>query len=852
MTLQQIIPIQARHVGDSVKQGAEHAGRGRHDEALMAYEEALSADRRNIRALRGKIAALVALCRWTEAIDAADEALSLHPMDAGLRVSRGWVLSEQDHAEEALRQFEEACEMDPDNEEVLQAKAAQLRYMRRWHEAEEAARAIIRLPDSADGRVMLAWVLFDMGRRDDAEREVDEAISHSRGHHSWGLSTKTQFLAMQQRWEEAEKHGYDAINKLPDDLPQRSALCDVLRGEGRYEDAREHAKKAFSVNPVHPKALSDYIQILKELHEFGSAEDEARKVVAEHRRSVDAHTVLAQLLDGLCRPAEALKSYDDALALNPRFEPAIIGKSSALRGLGRLDDAQRFICGHLERASYRPFLVEQGMIELERGIAHPEGDHFRKAEMILEDLLERESVSAEEEAEVLEQLGWVAFEGEDYRKAAERFKAARERDPMHAARYWLGSAWISVRDENSNYGADGDPRLHIAEFLDHTPSDPLAPLAHSWRGVMAFRDGEYAAAEQYFQQAVELAPCSSGHVALGALYREMGLFKESLESLERAEDCNENDASVHIELGHLHLERSESPEDAEAAAWHFRRARMATANRKEKGDAALGLAVAVVRSRGDLKSAEETLRTAIHVGDDVGYSTGKLNQALARVLVQAGDAVPESAEQASGTPFYDDALSAAKAAVLSDMNDPESYFVAGVVEQRLASQTSNAFEQSRHRKNARHYFEESENHHREEGGKYEARRAAQLLGESSFPWMVGATVAGPFVVLIVALVLLATWVDFLWGADVTTTMVMTLTPVLLGLIFAGFLLPKVISLKLPGGVEASLAEDLSIVPNVQPKVMLNASRFTPSSSFFGSPSQLRWRMPKAWATRYYR
>ncbi|GAA4323300.1 hypothetical protein GCM10023086_49000 [Streptomyces venetus] len=835
--------------------GDKYADQGRHEEALEAYEWALGVDRYNIRALRGKIAALVALCRWTDAEGAADEAVAMYPRDAGLRVARGWVLSEQDYAEDALREFEKASGIDPNSKEALQAQAAQLRYMRRWEEAEEAARIMSQLPDSTDAHVMLAWVLSDRGRHGDAMREVNEAIANEKKPHRWAWSTKTQFLAMRQRWEEAEKNGYKAIQELPDDLPQRSALCDVLRGEGKYEEAREHAEKAFSENPVHPKVLSDYIQILKELQEFKTAEEEARKVVAEHRRSVDAHTVLAQLLDSLCRPGEALKSYDDALALNPQFEPAIIGKSSALRGLGLLDEAQRFMGGHLERAHYRPFLVEQGMIELERGIAHPELDHFRKAEIRLEDLLENHSESAEEKGEALEQLGWVAFEQGDYRKADRQFKKAREQDPMHEYKYWLGSAWVSAREkksdsreENSNCDVDSGLRRRIADFLDRAPNDPLAPLAHSWQGVIKFRDGDCAAAEQSFKKVVELAPFSSGHFALGSLYRMMGLYKESLESLERAKELNENDASVRIELGQLCLERSESSEDAEAAAWHFRRARMSTANRNEKGEAALGLAVALVRSRGDLKAAEDTLYTAIQVGDTVSDSTAKLHQALARVLVEDGDAVSESAEgEASMTPFYGEAQEAAKKAIQRNKNDPESYFVAGVAEQRLASQASSAFGQSRHRKSARCHFKRSKEYHHDEAGKREAGRAVELLGKSP---LVGPAVAAPVVIFIVALVLLATWVNFLWWSEVTTTMVMTLTPVLLGLIFAGFLLPKVISLRLPGGVEARLEENLSIVPNVRPKVMLNPSRFTPSSSFFGSPSQLRWRMPKAWATRY--
>lgn len=838
--------------------GDFRAERGNHEAALKLYDKALSIDNCDVEALQGKITTLIALCQWADAENAAHAAIRHYPHSADLKVALGWVFVEECLYEKALEQFNDVLD-EGDGKEIgaLHARAAVLRSRRRWIEAEEAAQKMIELPDKVDGHVMLGWVLFGQGQYNHAMDEVENALKDNE-RSSWALATKTQFLAFQRRWKEAEEAGATAVGRLPHDPSQCCALGEVLRAQDKqekYEDALPHLQRAFDWNQTNPRALPSYILTLEALQQSEAAETKALEVATAHKRSVDAHTVLGQLMDGRCRPDEARDHYDRALALNPLFEPAIVGKSTALRSLGCLDEAKKFIATKKESLKDPlELLVEEGMIEIEQG-------SFESAEAIFEKIRHK-CASNEEKAERLAELGWVAFESGRYKDAAQQFDKAINLNPINKLEHQVGRAWVCVRNHQSarnpvEVDEAHDPLVEahdsLVEALEQAPRNPLV---HLCLGLIANYRKHYTAAEQYFKRTVELAPYSGGHVDLGSFYVQMGRFEEGLIELSTAKKLSRYDTRVHVELGNLYLLRSDSRDDAELAARHFLQAQQSS---PDSGSAALGLAMAIERSRGDLKAAEETLRKAIsrrgRVKDVSGgrvkdVSTEHLNVALARLLVQTGDEVQDaSAEHESfKAPLYDDAISAAKSAITKNNRDPDAHFVAGIAAQRLASQAPSAIQRIRYRHDSCEQFKRCIRNSQSESTKAESERALQLLKASRNMW--DSLIASVVVVSVPVLVLIAAWVNFLWWHDVSSTMITTLTPILIGLIAIGFLLPQLIGLKLPGGVEAQLSESLRLVSTGPPNVRLTSTRFTPTFGPRGDPSRLRWLMPKVWATKF--
>lgn len=75
-----------------------------------------------------------------------------------------------------------------------------------------------------------------------------------------------------------------------------------------------------------------------------------------------------------------------------------------------------------------------------------------------------------------------------------------------------------------------------------------------------------------------------------------------------------------------------------------------------------------------------------------------------------------------------------------------------------------------------------------------------------------SSLAGSAALMVVSVALLvALWLGFFLTDKVTTVVISTLTPILVGLVAVGFVLPFLVRLRLPGGVEADLSASLSQV-----------------------------------------
>lgn len=92
-------------------------------------------------------------------------------------------------------------------------------------------------------------------------------------------------------------------------------------------------------------------------------------------------------------------------------------------------------------------------------------------------------------------------------------------------------------------------------------------------------------------------------------------------------------------------------------------------------------------------------------------------------------------------------------------------------------------------------------------GNVEAQRSLRIM-EESLRITRSSTRGSVVVVSIGVATLLALWIAFFLSNKITGVMLMTLTPVLVGLVVIGLVLPFLIRLKLPGGVEADLTASI--------------------------------------------
>nr|WP_255630593.1 sulfotransferase [Novosphingobium sp. FKTRR1] len=172
-------------------------------------------------------------------------------------------------------------------------------------EAEEAARRAVKM----DNTLVAAWnnlgiILQEAGKLDDS------------------LACLERVLALQPAYPEAHNN-----------------LGNTLKRLGRLEQARQNYEKALEIAPNYAEALSNLSNLLNDLGQPGDALKLARKAIAVNPRLSDAYINAAAVEVGRNNHGEALRWMDALLAYAPLHVGGLGVRATALRHLGRLDEA---------------------------------------------------------------------------------------------------------------------------------------------------------------------------------------------------------------------------------------------------------------------------------------------------------------------------------------------------------------------------------------------------------------------------------------------------------------------------------------------------------------------------------
>ncbi|MEU6342604.1 tetratricopeptide repeat protein [Streptomyces sp. NPDC046977] len=783
-------------------------------EECEAYEEALLREPDHCGALLGRLAVLQSLGRWDEAEGAAEHAAALRPDDPEVLEAVGWLYSAMERPLDGIPFARRATELTGGAWDSTQLLAWLLRRSRRWDEAEELLRGRIdRDPGSVNAHMDLAYCLRDRDRDEECLESVDRALA-LRPDRVRTLTFRVEVLCAMRRWIEAEATARRARSLHPEIASGHVATAYVLAATHRREEALPHLRRALQLVPEHEWACRLMVDTLVGTGRFEEAVQTAQALLGRVPDAVSVRCRLASVLREQHRFDEALAQCERALVDDPYSVAAHEQRADTLRDCGSLDEAERAI---EEFTRGRPHLTSIGF---ELAAVHAERADLTGAGRVLKDVLAT-AAGPLERAEARAAIGWVALMDQRPLDAAEDFDEILREWP-HDHDFRVGRAWSLVRLAGLAPGSpEADGRL--IEAADHcravSREDPRNAGAHTCLGLIAHRRGAMAAAERHFSRAVELDPYGRCHTDLGALYVQLGRYEEAGTVLRRAVELDWYDVQAHVELGSLALRRARDKEGdatmAEAAS-EFRRA---VAVDEDSGSAALGLAVALAEGAGDLGAAEEELRRVLGRPGVRDQPEWQLRLALARLLVQAGDA-EQSADH------YRDAAQEARTAIRLAEKEPEPHFVAGVVEQRLGTETADVRLTLLHRRRAQRFLTRCR---RLDPAHQDAGRALRLLEEDTRAAR-GSRVSSAVLVFVATAVLGAAWVDFLWKHHVTAVMLTTLTPVLAGLIAVGFLLPVLIRLKLPGGMEADLTASIGQISRGPRGVVVLTSARVPTGS----------------------
>jgi len=156
---------------------SEFTARGRLDEAIAHYGEAVKIEPDSIVARVNLAGCLSQQGRLDEAAARYEEARLLRPADPDILTNLGIVRTRQQRLDEALARFDQALRIAPDDPAAHRAIAVALGRVGRIEEAiEHLRRALAAYPLDPGVRVNLGTLLRRQGRLEDAVVEFSEAV----------------------------------------------------------------------------------------------------------------------------------------------------------------------------------------------------------------------------------------------------------------------------------------------------------------------------------------------------------------------------------------------------------------------------------------------------------------------------------------------------------------------------------------------------------------------------------------------------------------------------------------------------------------------------------------------------
>jgi len=270
--------------------------------------------------------------RFEEALKTFDKAIQLKPDDAKLWTSLGKVLIDLDRLTEALPSFEQALRLDPCN----------------WDAADRAA-----------------YVLYRQGRLEEALKHYDLCLELQPGN-ALTLQMRAVLLRGLKRFEESLADNLRSHELAPDNVETLNNIGDALRSLGRYEEAVTWFDRAIERRPSFVLAFINKGSALVQLRRLDEAIGTWRhaKALDPGNAEADWNLSLLELLIGDFEAGWARREarWNSKLCpeVYPKFaEPMWLGKEP-VEGKTILFHVDEGLGDTIQFVRYVPMLAKRG------------------------------------------------------------------------------------------------------------------------------------------------------------------------------------------------------------------------------------------------------------------------------------------------------------------------------------------------------------------------------------------------------------------------------------------------------------------------------------------------------------
>jgi tetratricopeptide (TPR) repeat protein len=760
---------------------------GRVDDAIADFHHALKA-RDDEQAMQGLAAAWRRHGKFAEADALLQKAVALFPDGLGLLNEAGWSRLAREQFDEAFAAFRKALDVVPDDEGALLGGISALRQRRRFGEAEDLiAQALGHHPESVGVWNERGWLAFDRKQFDEANAAFNRSLElapKDTGAHTGKIAA----LRVSRRFEETARAIDEALNLLgagPDVLHWKGLL---LFDRRRYEEALVAFEQVLGYEPDHEGALQGRIAARRLQRQFDTAELLIREAEKLRPESTAVLSELAWLHFEKGELAEAEQTFARAIALRPGNILMRISRAEILQRM-RLHNQAHQILLELDQAyPGDPEITEHlGRFYLRRN--DPAG-----AEKQFQALLQLQPTSPA----ALTGLGGVALKRGRYGDALETFRKVLKADPRvpiyHVNLAWallregMGESWV---DSSEPLTADDDgpvssPARAVVAKLDEAaehcrtamalePNRAELAEALACLGAIAMNRGSVADVEYYLDESIRTNPNQGNLVSLATFYVRSERLEEAAAKLKEAIEINPDAAEAHQATGELALRKG----PPKAAVPSFQRA---AALDPTNEDAHRGLALALMDDN-RLDEARRVLRKAIRLVE--APRRWRLHLIHCQLLTRLGDTREDRN-------FYEEALEEATKAARLRPEHPAPFLHSGIVRYKLDDY-----------KTARADFRRCLKKDPDQLLAELHRRTAQKMIDREQKISLAATYGG-IGLAVFALGLVSTlWYAYFASTRVSDSVLLAMTPLLLGIAVLSLLLPGLIRVKLPG-LEADL------------------------------------------------
>jgi tetratricopeptide (TPR) repeat protein len=282
--------------------------------------------------------------KFEKAVKEFDIAIQLDPNNPECHNYRAFALYSLLRFGEALREYDIAIQLNSKNPVYHNNKASALSFLGRHAEALKELDLAIQLDANNsqyhNNRGWALSMLKGLEGFEEALKEFDAAIQldpnnpdyhNNKGQHLFGL----------RRYGEALKEFEIAILLEPQNAASHSGKGQALGGLGRYKEALEEFEIAILLAPQFGAFHFNKGNALHRLGKEGDALRELDLAIRLEPNNPEYHNVKGLALAGLGMHTEAVKEYDTAIQLNPSKPDYHSNKGNTFHGLGRFEEAIR-------------------------------------------------------------------------------------------------------------------------------------------------------------------------------------------------------------------------------------------------------------------------------------------------------------------------------------------------------------------------------------------------------------------------------------------------------------------------------------------------------------------------------